>query len=81
MEPRAIKDESKKELPKGGSFFQRLVEFAFYGVCVHYLIVLVGTIFNFITSLNWFIIPVVSVIAGAYCFRKFLIFLILRKKS
>jgi len=83
MDSNAIKKEDKKQAPSQGLVFfilKNLFDLATYALVAWALITIVGQVFKLFEQLNWLFVVAVAIIAGAYVIRKFLIFLILRKK-
>jgi len=62
------------------SILKMIFDLALYVLIGYCLIVIIGQIFHLFEVIGWLFPLTVGIIASAYCFRKFLIFLILRKK-
>jgi len=75
-------EKSKKGGPSGLLFFilKNLFDLATYALIGYVVIIVIGQIFHLFEVLNWLFVVAVSIITAAYVIRKFLIFLILRKK-
>jgi len=62
------------------SFLSSIIEYAFYAVCIYALIWIIQIVVDLAKSIGYYFPISIGLIVFAYCFRKFLIFLILRKK-
>jgi len=83
MDAAPVNDKQKKQAPQTGlAFFilKNIFDLALYGLVAWAVITIVGQVFKLFEQLNWLFVVAVAIIAGAYVIRKFLIFLILRKK-
>jgi len=64
----------------GLSLVSSVMEYCFYGVCIYAIIWIIQIVVDLAKSIGYYFPISIGLLVFAYCFRKFLIFLILRKK-